>query len=197
MIANALNGFGQEQQIQTWRDGAWVFHHVGDELAHKTIKLLVDQIVFFQNHQSCLYIQARQGIEGLAQQARGQLRSHIQLRAGQSPGRATVDDGLDHACNFFSLITHPLQIGGGFGHGHEQAQIPGGGLAAPNHRGDIVVDLDFHQIDFLLDLDHCIGHIHIEVRKGEYGLTNLRLHQTAELHDPRGNAVQFIVKLTR
>src|SRR5260221_13791949 len=37
---------GQEQQVQAGRDGARVFHHVGDELAHEAVELLVDQIIF-------------------------------------------------------------------------------------------------------------------------------------------------------
>ncbi len=42
VVAYALDCLGQKQQIQTGRDGARVFHHVGDELAYKAIEFRID-----------------------------------------------------------------------------------------------------------------------------------------------------------
>src|SRR6478672_4367346 len=42
VIADALYGLGQEQQVEAGRDGARIFHHVGDELAHEAVEFLVD-----------------------------------------------------------------------------------------------------------------------------------------------------------
>ena len=42
-----------------------VFHHVGDQLAHKPVELLVDEVVSFQDVQRRLGIEASKGIERL------------------------------------------------------------------------------------------------------------------------------------
>ena len=68
MVANALDGLGEEQQVQAGRDGAGVFHHVGDELAHKTVKFLVNQIVFFEDGNRSSGIEAGKRVQCLAQQ---------------------------------------------------------------------------------------------------------------------------------
>ena len=67
MVANALDSLGQEQQIQAGRDRAGVFHHVGDELAHKAIELLVDKVVLLEDGQRRLGVQPCKSIQRLAE----------------------------------------------------------------------------------------------------------------------------------
>jgi hypothetical protein len=46
-------------------DGARIFHHVGDELAHKAVELVVDQIVLLEDGHRRLGVQARKASSAL------------------------------------------------------------------------------------------------------------------------------------
>ena len=45
MIADALDGFGDGQDIERARDGAWIFHHVSQQLAGNGLILGVDLFI--------------------------------------------------------------------------------------------------------------------------------------------------------
>ena len=49
MVADSFNRFSNKQQIKARRNGARVFHHVGDQLANEPIKLFVNLVVFLQD----------------------------------------------------------------------------------------------------------------------------------------------------
>ena len=74
MVANPLNRFCHEQQIQAGRNSARIFHHVGDQFANKTVKLLVNLIVFFQDGHRNRRVESGKGIERFSEQARSQFR---------------------------------------------------------------------------------------------------------------------------
>ena len=49
VVADALDRLGDEHQVDARRDRARVFHHVGDQLAHQAVELLVDLVVLLQH----------------------------------------------------------------------------------------------------------------------------------------------------
>ena len=74
VVADALDRLGQEQQVEAGGDGARVFHHVGDELAHEAVELLVDGSSSFR--------MATRGIDVQPGEARP-----APCAAGRTPGR--------------------------------------------------------------------------------------------------------------
>ena len=49
VITNALNGFGSEQHFNGVRNGAWIFHHKGDELAQNATERLIHVLIVTQH----------------------------------------------------------------------------------------------------------------------------------------------------
>ena len=63
MVTHTLNRLGQKQQIQAGRNCAWIFHHVGNQLAQKTIVLMVDLVIGLDDGQCRIGIQTGECIE--------------------------------------------------------------------------------------------------------------------------------------
>src|SRR5262249_43156539 len=49
VVAHALDGLGDEHEVDAGRDGARIFHHERDELAQEALELLVDLVVLLQH----------------------------------------------------------------------------------------------------------------------------------------------------
>ncbi|MNE51182.1 hypothetical protein D3C80_1457980 [compost metagenome] len=197
MVAYALDGLGQEQQVEAGRDGARIFHHVGDEFAHEAVELLVDEVIFLEDGDSRLGVEPRQRVQRLAQQTRGQVGGHAQIVRRQHPRRAAADDGAHHARHLVGFVAHALQIGRGLGERNQHAQVARRGLAPRDDGRQLMVDLDFHGVDPLLGRIHLFGGFDAEFGQRIDGQADLRLNHAAELHDARGDAVEFGVELRR
>ena len=126
VIAHALDRLGQEQQIQAGRDGARVFHHVGDEFAQEAVVLAVDVVVGLDDGHRHLRVQPRERVERAAQQCGGQIGRQTQFGDRQVARRAAFDDGLDHACHAGDLVASAFQVLGGARDRHQEAQVAGG-----------------------------------------------------------------------
>jgi hypothetical protein len=84
MVADALDGLGHEDQVDAGRDGARVFHHVGDQLAQQAFELLVDLVVLLEDFQRTHRVQPGKGVQRLAQLRDCQLRPEGQVTHGQA-----------------------------------------------------------------------------------------------------------------
>ncbi|MOA43825.1 hypothetical protein D3C78_1660200 [compost metagenome] len=60
-----------------------------------------------------------------------------------------------------------------------------------------MVDLDFHGVDPLLGRIDLVGGFDAELRQRIDRQADLRFDHAAQLHHPRGNAVEFTVELGR
>jgi hypothetical protein len=89
VVADALDGLGDPDDLQRGGDGARVFHHEGDELAQDAAELGVDQRILADDALGLVGIEARHGVEGPPQLRHGQVAgaAHLGLRA-ESAGRA-------------------------------------------------------------------------------------------------------------
>ena len=195
MVANAFDGFGDEEQIQAGRDGARVFHHVGDELAHEAVVLAVDQVVGFDDFQRNGHVQPGKGVQRLAQHVGCQRGGNAQLGKRQGAGRARLDDALHHAGDAVGFVAGAFQIGNGARDGDEQAQIARGGLAPPDDGDQLVVDLQLQGIDMRLGIAHGLGCFEVVVRHGLYRLAQLLFDQPAHFHDHAADVIEFRVEL--
>ena len=103
-------------------------------------ELLVHVLVLAHHFGRGGQIEAGEGIERLAQ--------HVQRDAGHA---ADLDearlqqpvagvDQLGHARDLGGLVADALEVGDGLDHGHDHAQVAGGGLAARDDGAAVLVD---------------------------------------------------------
>ena len=67
MFADALDRLGDEDEVDRRRDGARIFHHVGDQLAHQAVELLVDLVVVPMTSSAFTDVEPGEASERLAQ----------------------------------------------------------------------------------------------------------------------------------
>jgi len=151
--------------------------------------------VVLDDVQRGFHVQPCKCVQRFAQRPSGQFRGQPQLRGRQRTRHATVNDGLDHARNARGFVAGTLQVGRGFGHANQQAQIAGGGLPSPDHRRNFAVDLNLHAIDLVFEHQHLVGGFWAEVLQGVDGLVQLRFDHAPHLHHQGGDLAQFHIKL--
>jgi hypothetical protein len=171
--------------------------HVGDELADKTFELLVDLIVGLQHLDGPFHIQAREGVERLAQLRHRQVGfvTHVAQRQAQAAGHAGVDQPLHRARDARRLVAHALEVGNGLGDGHQQPQVASGRLAPRDDGPQVVVDLDFHRVDTLFGHQDLGRGLVAQVGQRVDRLADLGFDQAAHLEHARGDAAEFGVEL--
>mmetsp|Transcript_53283 Transcript_53283/g.124988 ORF Transcript_53283/g.124988 Transcript_53283/m.124988 type:complete len:275 (-) Transcript_53283:4962-5786(-) len=159
VVTHALDGLRNEDQIDGRGDRARVFHHVGDELAQQAVEFLVDLVVVFEHIQGALHVQTREGVQGLAQLAGGQLGlvGEVRHRHAQPAGHATCHEALHRACDPRRLVADALEIGDALRDRNQQAQVAGGRLTARDDGREIVIDLDFHRVHAAFPSQDLVG----------------------------------------
>ena len=70
-------------------------------------------------------------------------------------------DELRHARDLLRLVADALEVGDGLDHRHEQAQVPGGGLAPRDDVAAGLVELDLDGVDPVVLADHLVDELHV------------------------------------
>jgi hypothetical protein len=195
VVADTLDRLGDEHQIDRRRDGARVFHHVGDELAHQTVELAVDLVVLAEHVKRLRSVEPRERVERLAQQVDRQRRlvRDVTDRKARPAGHAVLGQLLHGAGDAGSLVANALQVADRLGHRDQQAQVARGRLTTHDDRRQVAVDL--HLVDALLGADHLGGQLGTALRQRLDRLGDLGLDQSTHLEHAGGDAAELGVKL--
>ncbi|CFU08028.1 Uncharacterised protein [Bordetella pertussis] len=194
MVADALERAGDEDHVDGARNGARVFHHVGDQVAQRRLPFLVDFLVAAHDLRGQDRIQAREGVQRLAQHI-----AHVHGHVAQfDQGNVTLVV-LVHAAHgggdLLGLVARALHVGQHLGDGQQGAQVDRGGLVARQDQADALVDLDFVPVDLFLALAHLLDHAHVAGRNGFDRFVDHGLDDSAHLEELRPHVLQVCVEL--
>ena len=132
-----------------WPRWCGVFHHVGDQLAHKPVELLVDEVVFFQDVQRRLGIEASKASSALRN--RPEARSAAMRRSLEGNERAAPLSMMDLTMRAILCARRPCAPGWPWPWRRQSATADRArGLTSGNDGGELVVDLHFHRVHTLL-----------------------------------------------
>jgi hypothetical protein len=164
VVADALDGLGHEHQVEARRDGARVFHHVGDQLAQQAVELLVDLVVLLQHpaRASCPGGQRRPAPCAAARWP-GRPRSAGRTPAARRPRHAGVDQTLHRAGDARRLVAHAFQVGDGLEMAISRRRSRAVGWRRAMMARQVAVDLDLHLVHALFRLQHLAGGLAAEV----------------------------------
>jgi hypothetical protein len=131
VVADALDGLGHEDQVDARRDGARVFHHVGDQLAQQAVELLVDLVVLLEHLERLLDVEPAKASSDLrscaiarsASKPRSPTGSRMRLDTPVLISRCTV-----RAMRAASSPTRS-RLAMALADGDQQPQVAGRGLA--------------------------------------------------------------------
>ncbi|VVD30862.1 conserved protein of unknown function (plasmid) [Paraburkholderia dioscoreae] len=195
MVANTLDGLGDEQIVEPDGYAPGVFHHVGHELADKRAKLFVDGLVVADNLRCGDSIQSRECIQRPAQDVRRHFPRQLDFGDVDGPRCAVCGDASRAFRNLAGLVPGALEIGDGLRSSHQQPEVFGGWLATSDDVAQLFIYLDFHRVQAMLVGDNLLNNIEVEGVQRLHRTSNLLFHQAAHLEQPGGYQIEVGVEL--
>ncbi|MCY1199358.1 hypothetical protein D9M72_107600 [compost metagenome] len=194
MVADALQRSRDEDHVDGARNGARVFDHVGDEVAQRALPFLVHFLVAAHDGGGLDGVEAGEGVQRLVQHG-----AHVGGHVAQFDHRDVAQFGLVDAArdrgDLLGLVAGTLHVGQHLGHGHQHAQVDGGGLVPRQDPADALVDLDFVAVDFLFPLADLLDQRQVAAGQSVDGLLDHGFHQAAHLQELRTDTFQIRVEL--
>ena len=109
-------------------------------------------------------------------------------------GHFTVVDMYHHPGDLLGLVADTFQVGGGLGHGDQQAQIAGHRGPQGQQAGTFLVGLDIQAIDHMVPGDNLPGAGHVLLVQGLDGPGDLLLHHAAHFQNHGTELGQVLVE---
>ena len=181
VVTDPLQILGHEQQIDAGRDIAWVFHHIGEQLAKQAREHVVHFVVAMPHRDRLVGVALDIGIENLLHHGLIDLRhawdrvQRLDRRLLGEPHGALGDIGR--------VIADPLQVVGDLHGHHDQAQVDRHGLPRRQQADRVLIDLLFHAIDLIVLLDHPLGLFDVAIDQGFDRACDLLFDHAAHLED--------------
>ena len=195
VVADALDRLGHPDGFQRSRNGARILHHVGDQLAQHRAEFVVDRRVFLQHLGRAAHVQAREGVERLAQHLHRDLGGMADRREALRGMRALLVDALGHARDLLGLVADALEVGDDLADRHDQAQVARRRLALDHDVVDGAVDRDLVAVDARVVFDHLRDERLVAGGEGLDRGEDLRLDQSAHLQHARARGVEVGLEL--
>jgi hypothetical protein len=187
VIADALEIFGDEDQLEGGKDDAGIAHHVGEEFAEDLIAEVIDLVVAGQNLLSEINVAADDSVEGVANHFLGKLAHARKIDVRFDAGMAKNARGGLRDVN--SLVADALKVVVDSGYGKHEAEIHGHQLMEGEELEDAIVDFELQFIDGIFFIDDALGKLLVRFQNGVNGLMDGALGEAAH---PQEAFFQFI-----
>ncbi len=115
------------------------------------------------------------------------------------PGQFLPETAVEYLArrlgDLFRFIADAFEVGDGFAHRHNHAQVDGGRLPPGDEVGTGIIDGDFHLVDAAVAGDDPLGLIAFAFGERLYGALDLFLDQTAHAGEVGTDGVEFRIEL--
>jgi hypothetical protein len=177
VVADALEIFCDEDELESGEDHAGIAHHVGQELAENLIAVLVNLVVGGENFLSEIDVAADDGVQGIANHFFGELAHareiDIRLHA------RVAQNALGSLRDVDGLVADALEVVVDAGDGKNEAEIDGHQLMQSKELDDAVIDFELQFIDGVFFIKDTLGELFIGFEDAMYGLMDSAFGETA------------------
>ena len=151
VIADALEIFGDEDELESGEDDAGIAHHVGKELAEDLIAEMIDLVIAGENFLSEIDVAADDGVQGVADHFLCEFAHARKIDVGLDARMAKDTRGALRDVD--GLVADTLEIVVDAGNGKDKTEIHGHQLMESeeleNAIGELLVGLE-HGMDRLV-----------------------------------------------
>jgi hypothetical protein len=170
MVADALEVFGDEDELESGKDDAGIAHHVGEQLAEDLIAVVIDLIVHGEDFLGELDVAADDGVQRIADHFFGNFAHARQVDVGLH-ARMTQDANRSLG-DVDGLVANALEVVVNARNGQNQAKVGGHQLVKREKLDNAVVDLDLQLIDGVFFVEDALGELLVGVQNGVHSLVD-------------------------
>jgi hypothetical protein len=193
VVADALEVFGDEDQLKRGEDDAGVAHHVGEQFAEDLVAVVIDLVVHGQDFLREINIAADDGVQRIANHLFGNLAHARQVDVRLYARMAqNADGGLG---DVDGLVADALEIVVDARDRENQAEIDGHQLVEREKLDDAVVDFDLQLVDGVFFIEDAFGELLVRVQDRMHGLVDGALGEAAHPQEALFELVQIFFEV--
>ena len=177
VITDALEIFGDQDQLESGKDYAGITHHVGEEFAEDLIAVVIDLIVGGKNFLRQIDVAADHGVERVADHFFDKFAHAWEVDIGLHARMAK--DARRGLRDVDGLVADTLEIVVDAGNSEDKAEVDGHQLMERQELDDAVVDFELQLVDGVFFFENALGKLFIGFENGMYGLMDGAFGETA------------------
>jgi len=194
VVADALEVFGDEDELEGGIDDAGIPHHVGEQFAEDLVAVVVYLIIGGEDFLREVDVAADDGVESVADHFFGKLAHTREIDVGLDAGMA--EDALRGLRDVHGLVADALEVVVDARNGQDKAEIDGHQLMKGQQLDDAVIDFDLQFVDGIFFIENALGKLFVGFQDRMDGLMDGALGEAAHPQEALFQLVQIFFEVS-